>query len=446
MVLPSPDPQPTMLPLPSMVRPIPPALVSTVPMQYLPPVSVPVSGTAGFPNHSIATIPGVQPAAWQQYPVQTTLGISVEPPNPMQTRTLPPAAMATKPVSTYTPFLDHAYMGVAMAMQSHAIQPIMALPAPHAPDARVGEVTQSHDAMNAVDCDIIQHRTQILAERNVQRQPILEQAADEMPDFLSGFDQVKKSSPQKLVTPPSTIQAEVDPSQFSPTFTSRSFDDFHRLLGTNLSPLGKRRCTDLPIPDVPVTDLLAAPASGRTEGLQDHTNSITSAVSAQPHQSSQEMLQRAYGEAISWESRLPSTSNSADSYTIFAQQGAFAASQHSAYFSAKGDSDGDDLSMLLMGIKQKPHYESTSKSGDGWLNFSLHRRVEGSHPAQATVSAEPSDQGSDEANQGSGTDSNPTDGSNDSDESYSDVSRKKARIERSDDTGLSSRAMHWGRN
>jgi hypothetical protein len=149
-------------------------------------------------------------------------------------------------------------------------------------------------------------------------------------------------------------------------------------------------------------------------------------------------------------------SNPADSYTAFAQQGAFAASEHSAYFSAKGDVNGDDMAMSLMGYRkqqQQRHKGSVSSSRNGWLhsppsteNHENFRISTSGRRMPTMVSAEPSDQGSDEANHSSGTDSNPTDGSNDSDGSYSDSSRKKPRLEIAEDKSSSLRTMHWGCN
>ena len=58
-----------------------------------------------------------------------------------------------------------------------------------------------------------------------------------VPDFLAGFDKVKLAmKPEKAHHVHSTVGDDLD--QYSPPFTSRSFDDFHRFLGEDLAPLG----------------------------------------------------------------------------------------------------------------------------------------------------------------------------------------------------------------
>ncbi len=196
--------------------------------------------------------------------------------------------------------------------------------------------------------------------------------------------------------------------------------------------------------DETATSLSIPPAIG---GMQDLPSPRLPVLPIHPRQSSHEGLQRTYGEAMAWGSRAPVPSNPADSYTIVAQQGAFAVSQHSAYFAAKGDHVGDDLSMKLMEIRQRARYESALPARDAYSTSHAMKHDENfliSTSGFPTVSAEPSDQGSDEANQASGTDSNPSDGSNDSDGSYSASSRKKARVAMEEDDPSSIRTMQWG--
>lgn len=59
------------------------------------------------------------------------------------------------------------------------------------------------------------------------------QAATEMPDLLSGFEKVvqgMKGGPSLAIEPATSLQNNT-PQEYSPPFTSRSFDEFHRFLG-----------------------------------------------------------------------------------------------------------------------------------------------------------------------------------------------------------------------
>jgi len=120
---------------------------------------------------------------------------------------------------------------------------------------------------------------------------------DLLPDFLSGFDKVAARSG---VPPPVPLAAPVvngrQSSQYSPPFTSRSFDDFHQLLGKGLSP----RPLDL-----------NNAYRGFTQPPFD-TNSHPNPTHAANPEPGQPPV-------------------SADSYALFAQQSALAVSQHSAY-------------------------------------------------------------------------------------------------------------------
>lgn len=101
----------------------------------------------------------------------------------------------------------------------------------------------------------------------------------DIPDFLSGFDKVaaerskKEQQMQTAAPPPPPVH--IQSSEYSPPFTSRSFDDLHQHLGKGLSP----RPFDL----------------NNSTGYPEQ-RTVT-----------------------------------ADSYAIFAQQSALAVSQHSAY-------------------------------------------------------------------------------------------------------------------
>ena len=300
-------------------------------------------------------------------------------------------------------------------------------------------------------------------------------APTDMPDFLSGFDKVAGRDNSNC---PDT-QAGYDPAQFSPSrFTTGSFDDFHRLLGENLTPDVHNR---LSMPGYHFTnsavqnnnaasearELRSFPFSGaqhphqggpRHSGpavqgnaahfrLEQAPPSIDGPPSAprppaasdssrQIPQSQQEMLGQAFSEAMSTAMFAVGTSTQkphiADSYSIFAQQSTFAASQHSAYISTHVHHDNEDSLLLLtagdefetmMGANTAPPPQQRLVDRNGGItntNFTMPRR-------SATVVSDPSSASSDQ-----GTDSNqsPSDGGSssiDSDESNSESSRKKAR-------------------
>lgn len=67
--------------------------------------------------------------------------------------------------------------------------------------------------------------------------------SNEMPDFLSGFDKVATHHRDS----PTLAQTNQD-APYSPTYTSKSFDDFHRFLGKGLSP-------EVPRVVLPATDV-----------------------------------------------------------------------------------------------------------------------------------------------------------------------------------------------
>ncbi|GKY94233.1 hypothetical protein MPSEU_000389100 [Mayamaea pseudoterrestris] len=59
-----------------------------------------------------------------------------------------------------------------------------------------------------------------------------------VPDFLAGFDKVKLAMRPKRLQNGNGGARDEESQQYSPPFTSRSFDDFHRFLGEDLAPLG----------------------------------------------------------------------------------------------------------------------------------------------------------------------------------------------------------------
>ena len=138
---------------------------------------------------------------------------------------------------------------------------------------------------------------------------IVSSPSADLPDFLSGFEKVTAQTAGAIYshhTPSQQLSIStipVDQSQYSPPFTSRSFDDLHQHLGKGLSP----RPAQLEFPDFPP---LPSSIASATIGRNDHAPT------------SQSLLRN----------RAPVESVTADSYSVFAQQSANAVSQHSAYF------------------------------------------------------------------------------------------------------------------
>lgn len=264
--------------------------------------------------------------------------------------------------------------------------------------------------------------------------------SDDLPDFLSGFDKFSEQNNPNSQSPVK-LTPTFDPAQFSPTYTSRSFDDLHRLLGKNLSPEVRPQSVQtiqsphvkellVPLPSVSSktgrTSLLSS-QSARSLIADRATASVPFLVpKIVPHGQPQQNLGQSYSEALS----ATGDTFGADSYSIFAQQSAVAASQHSAYISAP--SNRDDGMMMLLGEDFEINYPSFNEvSLDHGSTVPQPCHI-GYQPAShfTTMVSDPSDHGSDETQGdsfGSGTD-NPTDGvssSNDSDGSYSESSRRK---------------------
>lgn len=162
----------------------------------------------------------------------------------------------------------------------------------------------------------------------------------EMPDFLSGFDQVAEMKNT------ASVLANTPADQIS-TFTSKSFDDFHRLLGKNLSPVSPKETTENfhvtqgAAPSFPVGQntvshpIKLAPQLQTHSGHSDHElaalhKAVRKGSDNFPDSNS---LTKAFNEALSQATTnsIPTKSLGADFYNIFAQQSAIAASQHSAY-------------------------------------------------------------------------------------------------------------------
>lgn len=121
----------------------------------------------------------------------------------------------------------------------------------------------------------------------------------QFPDFVAGFDKVALSvGPVSIANAP--VVDEKNALQCSPAFTSRSFDDFHRFLGKDLTPLDDG-AAETALAESP------RPTNTTTTNLPDRAFLDTSALFT------------------------------AESYAMFAQESALAASQHAAYLAPGQD-------------------------------------------------------------------------------------------------------------
>jgi hypothetical protein len=127
---------------------------------------------------------------------------------------------------------------------------------------------------------------------------------NELPDFLTGFDKVtcifKHGAAQGTATTDAPPTVGIPP--YSPPFTSRSFDDFHRVLGKGWCPLD--------------------------ETVDQKTSSSSTRDPQQPHSSLASTAQTSQS-ILEIDTMALFT---AESYAMFAQESAMAASQHAAYF------------------------------------------------------------------------------------------------------------------
>ncbi len=159
----------------------------------------------------------------------------------------------------------------------------------------------------------------------------------EIPDFLSGFDRVaavaakeansfnngtyvlKDSAPWISVAPQMAAAASngtTSTEPHSPPFTSKSFDEFHRLLGNDLS-MHKMEL----LQQAQVSEAVRIPA---TESLGQGAS-----FTSQPMVRPATIVPRS-------ETKESSNAFSADSYALFAQESARAVSEHSAYSLSNG--------------------------------------------------------------------------------------------------------------
>lgn len=144
----------------------------------------------------------------------------------------------------------------------------------------------------------------------IQHKPTISSPHSDIPDFLSGFEKVAavsqgpKQGTQASVHNANTDAGHIQPStlttdpQYSPPFTSRSFDDFHRFLGKGLSPH--------PL-DLNGKSMTVSPTNNSGSGLTPEGEEEVKPVAV-----------------------------TADSYALFAQESVLAVSHHSAYCRTEG--------------------------------------------------------------------------------------------------------------
>lgn len=167
--------------------------------------------------------------------------------------------------------------------------------------------------------------------------------ATEMPDFLSGFYQAA----EQKIHPKVSATAPVD---YTPAFASKSFDDFHPLLGKHLQPISSKKSADGHLSrdsalNFPGRETIAAAVSNSANlastlqppvGHPNHQsaamNKTTEGLKSDSLPNSN-LLAKSFNEALSQANTKSITPNSlgADFYSMFAQESAIAASQHSAY-------------------------------------------------------------------------------------------------------------------
>ena len=164
------------------------------------------------------------------------------------------------------------------------------------------------DMSYTIRCIRLQHKTKESTQPPSSFEELDSEIID-MPDFLSGFDKVAAQNSTNDVSQegnqpkPNNVDPPMEQSQYSPPFTSRSFDDLHQHLGKGLSP----RPFDLNCPGFPPLPLdINDPKATTTNDTSTHKSISNNTVNEQ--------------------------SMNADSYAMFAQESVRAVSQHSAYY------------------------------------------------------------------------------------------------------------------
>lgn len=215
--------------------------------------------------------------------------------------------------------------------------------------------------------------------------------SSEEPDLLSGFEKVSGDERPQWMMPGAPIFGGFEgygvPLQCSPPLTSKSFDELHRLLGSDLSPkpfdLNESKSEQYP---------------ADSESASTTSDNTTNTATTQ------------HGTATP-------TNISADVYALFAQQSALAVSQHSAYCRASKVSSqaccihttaspvsSPDISFSLATMYEKPkaagqtsaRFISGSEQSSDVEGGSMHGSSSSSNTGTSDTSSNDSDSVSDD--------------------------------------------------
>ena len=163
----------------------------------------------------------------------------------------------------------------------------------------------------------------------------------ELPEFLSGFERIAPAITAQAATSKAMPAAEADPdapqssTTFTPTFTTKSFDELHTFLGRDIPVLH----LDDPNSPQETAEALMYPMGGlATDALLGRSGSAVPAVSPL------------------------SKSLAADNYALLAQQLAAAVSQHSAYAQVEGTGEQEQAvgSGITSNREKRSHAQAVS--------------------------------------------------------------------------------------
>jgi hypothetical protein len=185
----------------------------------------------------------------------------------------------------------------------------------------------------------------------------LSQQITEIPDLLSGFEKVV----QCMKPAPQAAQNE-EPEEYSPPFTSRSFDEFHRFLGKEELPLldaATTTCTGPESPDVTTNRNLHVTASAIGNNDIVVPNSL------------------AHDTAALF---------TAESYAMLAQASAMEASRHGAYSMSLPSGNTFDIENVLQQVGLHHHRRGRiHKNEDPSMHTSSNAFPNSSHPVVVDV-------------------------------------------------------------
>lgn len=194
------------------------------------------------------------------------------------------------------------------------------------------------ESSNATDKKNANNETNVDTSKPVQlplqTTPPAKQSA-EIPDLLSGFEKIVQGmNPTSAASQaPITTTAE----EYSPPFTSRSFDEFHRFLGKE----------ELPMLDAPTAETPHNPRQVTTTCSNIHVtaNAIEDATTA----------------VISQMSHDTTALFTAESYAMLAQESAMEASQHSGYsLSLQRNNEFDNVERVIQQLGTTTHAKKSN--------------------------------------------------------------------------------------